>query len=45
VSTVLPEVDERVAQAWNALSTVEDPEIPAVNIVDLGLIRFCENAG
>jgi ring-1,2-phenylacetyl-CoA epoxidase subunit PaaD len=40
VSTVLPEVDERVALAWNALSAVEDPEIPAVNIVDLGLIRF-----
>jgi ring-1,2-phenylacetyl-CoA epoxidase subunit PaaD len=40
VSTVLPEVDERIALAWNALSTVEDPEIPAVNIVELGLIRF-----
>jgi ring-1,2-phenylacetyl-CoA epoxidase subunit PaaD len=40
VSTALPEVDERVALAWNALSAVEDPEIPAVNIVDLGLIRF-----
>jgi ring-1,2-phenylacetyl-CoA epoxidase subunit PaaD len=40
VSTVLPDVDERVALAWNALSAVADPEIPAVNIVDLGLIRF-----
>jgi ring-1,2-phenylacetyl-CoA epoxidase subunit PaaD len=40
VSTVLPEVDERVALAWNALCAVEDPEIPAVNIVELGLIRF-----
>jgi ring-1,2-phenylacetyl-CoA epoxidase subunit PaaD len=40
VSTVLPEVDERVALAWNALSAVEDPEIPAINIVELGLIRF-----
>jgi ring-1,2-phenylacetyl-CoA epoxidase subunit PaaD len=37
---VLPEVDERVALAWSALSAVEDPEIPAVNIVELGLIRF-----
>jgi ring-1,2-phenylacetyl-CoA epoxidase subunit PaaD len=37
---VLPEVDERVALAWNALSAVEDPEIPAVSIVELGLIRF-----
>ena len=40
MSAVLPEVDERVALAWNALSAVEDPEIPAVNIVELGLIRF-----
>jgi ring-1,2-phenylacetyl-CoA epoxidase subunit PaaD len=40
VSTVLPDVDERVTLAWNALSAVEDPEIPAVNIVDLGLVRF-----
>jgi ring-1,2-phenylacetyl-CoA epoxidase subunit PaaD len=40
VSTVLPEVDERVTLAWNALSAVEDPEIPAINIVELGLIRF-----
>lgn len=40
MSTVLPEVDERVALAWSALCAVEDPEIPAVNIVELGLIRF-----
>lgn len=40
MSTVLPDVDERVKLAWNALSAVEDPEIPAVNIVELGLIRF-----
>ena len=40
MSTVLPEVDERVALAWNALGMIEDPEIPAVNIVELGLIRF-----
>jgi ring-1,2-phenylacetyl-CoA epoxidase subunit PaaD len=40
VSTVLPGVDERVALAWNALCAVPDPEIPAVNVVELGLIRF-----
>jgi len=40
VSTVLPDVDERVGLAWEALSAVEDPEIPAVNIVELGLVRF-----
>jgi ring-1,2-phenylacetyl-CoA epoxidase subunit PaaD len=29
----------RLARAWAALSLVEDPEIPAVSIVELGLIR------
>jgi ring-1,2-phenylacetyl-CoA epoxidase subunit PaaD len=40
VSTVLLGVEERVALAWQALAAVEDPEIPTVSIVDLGLIRF-----
>jgi ring-1,2-phenylacetyl-CoA epoxidase subunit PaaD len=40
VSSVLPDVDERVTLAWNALCAVPDPEIPAINIVELGLIRF-----
>jgi ring-1,2-phenylacetyl-CoA epoxidase subunit PaaD len=31
--------DRRVALAWTALASVEDPEIPTVSIVDLGLIR------
>jgi len=35
-----PSGEERVALAWRALSKVEDPEIPALKIVDLGLIRF-----
>lgn len=30
---------ERLACAWEALGAVEDPEIPALSIVDLGLIR------
>src|SRR5271168_3050307 len=29
----------RIARAWQVLGSVEDPEIPAVSIVDLGLIR------
>lgn len=33
-------LEERVARAWQALERVEDPEIPSVSIVDLGLIRF-----
>jgi len=31
--------ERRLALAWAALACVEDPEIPALNIVDLGLIR------
>ena len=29
-----------VAAAWQLLAAVEDPEIPALSIVDLGLVRF-----
>jgi ring-1,2-phenylacetyl-CoA epoxidase subunit PaaD len=32
----------RVAAAWQLLASVEDPEIPALSIVDLGLVRFVE---
>jgi ring-1,2-phenylacetyl-CoA epoxidase subunit PaaD len=38
--SALADVDVRTALAWQALESVEDPEIPAVSIVDLGLIRF-----
>ena len=34
------DADRRRSLAWAALASVEDPEIPALNIVDLGLIRF-----
>jgi ring-1,2-phenylacetyl-CoA epoxidase subunit PaaD len=44
VSAVAPSVQElpaaRIARAWAALDAVEDPEIPALSVVDLGLIRF-----
>ncbi|HSZ09489.1 MAG TPA: 1,2-phenylacetyl-CoA epoxidase subunit PaaD [Steroidobacteraceae bacterium] len=40
MSSVLAAAEERVALAWSVLDGVEDPEIPAVSIVDLGLIRF-----
>ncbi len=33
------EADARLSLAWRALASVEDPEIPALSIVDLGLIR------
>ena len=32
-------VDRRQSLAWAALASVEDPEIPSISIVDLGLIR------
>ena len=35
-----PGAAARVASAWSALREVEDPEIPAVSVVDLGVIRF-----
>jgi ring-1,2-phenylacetyl-CoA epoxidase subunit PaaD len=31
---------ERIAVAWSVLRAVEDPEIPALSLVDLGVIRF-----
>jgi ring-1,2-phenylacetyl-CoA epoxidase subunit PaaD len=31
---------ERIAFAWSVLRAVEDPEIPALSLVDLGVIRF-----
>jgi ring-1,2-phenylacetyl-CoA epoxidase subunit PaaD len=33
---------DRIAAAWRALNLVEDPEIPALSLVDLGIIRFVE---
>jgi len=30
----------RIEFAWNVLRAVEDPEIPALSLVDLGVIRF-----
>lgn len=40
MSAVLLSPEERIASAWDALAAVEDPEIPAVSVVELGLIRF-----
>jgi len=34
------ELHARVARAWEALASVEDPEIPALSVVDLGVIRY-----
>ena len=32
-------VSERVAHAWRVLDTVPDPEVPAVSVRDLGIVR------
>lgn len=32
----------REASAWRVLGHVEDPEIPALSIVELGIVRFAE---
>jgi ring-1,2-phenylacetyl-CoA epoxidase subunit PaaD len=33
-------VDATIARAWAALREVEDPEIPTLSLVDLGVVRF-----
>lgn len=35
-------IDARVERAWAALACVDDPEIPGLSVVDLGVIRFVE---
>ena len=35
---VLP-VSERIASAWRVLGSVPDPEVPAVSVRDLGIVR------
>ncbi len=45
VDASVPTAQKRLSLAWRALAAVEDPEIPALNIVDLGLIRFVRLQG
>jgi len=33
------ESPEHIAEVWKVLFTVEDPEIPVISVVDLGIIR------
>lgn len=37
-----PGTEGRSAAAWRALAQVEDPELPALSIVDLGIVRFAQ---
>ncbi|MDQ4145247.1 MAG: phenylacetate-CoA oxygenase subunit PaaJ [Actinomycetota bacterium] len=47
--TSLPHVDQpqdaRTRPLWDALAGVADPEIPAVSVVDMGMIRSVDLAG
>jgi ring-1,2-phenylacetyl-CoA epoxidase subunit PaaD len=40
-----PARDPRVARAWDVLATVLDPEVPALTLVDLGVVRDVRVAG
>ena len=35
-------VAEKQAKAWELLEQVEDPEIPVLNVVELGIVREVE---
>jgi ring-1,2-phenylacetyl-CoA epoxidase subunit PaaD len=39
VNAAAPVIAGRVSLAWDALAAVDDPEIPTLSILDLGLIR------
>ena len=38
---------DRIAQAWRVLAEVPDPEVPAVSLCDLGIVRevSCDDSG
>jgi ring-1,2-phenylacetyl-CoA epoxidase subunit PaaD len=37
--------DQRVHDIWQCLETIEDPELPTLNIVELGIVRDVAFAG
>ena len=40
VDTVAEPMTERAAAVWRVLEDVPDPEIPALSVVDLGIVRY-----
>jgi ring-1,2-phenylacetyl-CoA epoxidase subunit PaaD len=38
-STIAPALPERVQHAWRVLHGVLDPEVPAISVTDLGIVR------
>jgi ring-1,2-phenylacetyl-CoA epoxidase subunit PaaD len=47
IAPALPAAGDRdlVGEAWSALSTVPDPEVPVVSIVELGIVRGVSREG
>lgn len=45
MSTHVKGLEELETKVWDALRTVPDPEIPAVSVVDMGMIREIEVLG
>ena len=41
-SNMTVDAEPREAAAWLALSQIEDPELPALTLVDLGIVRFAK---
>ena len=39
MNAAAPVIADRISLAWDALAAVDDPEIPTLSILDLGLIR------
>ena len=38
-STIAPALSDRVQDAWRVLHDVLDPEVPAISVTDLGIVR------
>jgi ring-1,2-phenylacetyl-CoA epoxidase subunit PaaD len=36
------DTQEKIADIWNILATVKDPEVPVISVTDLGIIRSVE---
>jgi ring-1,2-phenylacetyl-CoA epoxidase subunit PaaD len=45
VVTPAPAADPLLARAWDVLATVPDPEVPALSIVELGVVRDVRRVG
>jgi len=39
IATPMPVTTERIDAAWRVLGSVLDPEVPALSVVDLGIVR------